>query len=131
MKEINVDRRKYVEAPIDGKNVVEESLLDSIFDGSQYLSNKFFSLGFVGGVPTMTEYHGNYLSIRKLRSGITSEWGREIIKRLTGESKNNIYYYETRQYLDERQAEPLIYTFFLSVNYLTVRFHYNVKVDED
>ena len=131
MKEINVDRRKYVEAPIDGKNVVEESLLDSIFDDSQYLSNKFFSLGFVGGVPTMTEYHGNYLSIRKLRSGITSEWGREIIKRLTGESKNNIYCYETKQYLDERQAEPLIYTFSLCMDYLTVRFHYNVKVDED
>lgn len=131
MKEINVDRRKYVEAPIDGKNVVEESLLDSIFDDSQYLSNKFFSLGFVGGVPTMTEYHGNYLSIRKLRSGITSEWGREIIKRLTGESKNYIYCYETKQYLDERQAEPLIYTFSLSIDYLTVRFHYNVKVDED
>lgn len=35
----------------------------------------------------MIEYHGNYLSIRKLRSWITSEWGREIVKRLTGESK--------------------------------------------
>lgn len=130
MKEINVDTREYIKAPIDGKNVVEESLLDSIFDDSQYLSNKF-SLGFVRGVPTMIEYNGNYLSIKKLCPWSTSEWGREIIKRLTGESKNNIYYYETKQYLDERQAEPLIYTFFLSVNYLTVRFHYNVKVDED
>lgn len=54
MKEINVDTRKYVKAPIDGKNVVEESLLDAIFDDSQYLSNKF-SLGFVGGEPTMIE----------------------------------------------------------------------------
>lgn len=130
MKEINVDTRKYIKAPIDGKNVFEESLLDSIFDDSQYLSNKF-SLGFVGGVPTMIEYHRNYLSIRKLRSWITSEWGREIVKRLTGESKNSIYYYDMKQYLDERQAEPLIYTFFLSTDYLTVRFHYNVKVDED
>lgn len=104
---------------------------DAIFDDSQYLTNKFFSLGFVGGAPTMIEYHRNYLSIRKLRSWITSEWGREIVKRLTGESKNSIYYYDTKQYLDERQAEPLIYTFFLSTDYLTVRFHYNVKVDED
>ena len=54
MKKINVDTRKYVKAPIDGKNVVEESLLDAIFDDSQYLSNKF-SLGLVGGVPTMIE----------------------------------------------------------------------------
>lgn len=130
MKEINVDTRKYIKAPIDGKNVVEESLLDSIFDDSQYLSNKF-SLGFVRGVPTMIEYNGNYLSIKKLRPWSTSEWGREIVKRLTGESKNSIYYYETKQYLDERQAEPLIYTFFLGIDYLTVRFHYNVKVDED
>lgn len=130
MKEINVDTRKYIKAPIDGKNVVKESLLDAIFDDSQYLSNKF-SLGFVSGVPTMIEYNGNYLSIKKLRPWGTSEWGREIVKRLTGESKNNIYRYETKQYLDERQAEPLIYTFFLSVDYLTVRFHYNVKVDED
>lgn len=130
MKEINVDTRKYVKAPIDGKNVVGESLLDAIFDDSQYLSNKF-SLGFVGGVPTMIEYNGNYLSIKKLRPWSTSEWGREIVKRLTDESKNNIYCYGTKQYLDESQAEPLIYTFFLGVDYLTVRFHYNVKVDED
>ena len=130
MKEINVDTRKYIKAPIDGKNVVEESLLDSIFDDSQYLSNKF-SLGFVRGIPTMIEYNGNYLSIKKLRPWSTSEWGREIVKRLTGESNNNIYCYETNQYLDERQAEPLIYTFFLGIDYLTVRFHYNVKLDED
>lgn len=130
MKKINVDTRKYIKAPIDGKNVVEESLLDAIFDDSQYLSNKF-SLGFVRGVPTMIEYNGNYLSIKKLRPWSTSDWGRDIVKRLTGESNNNIYCYETKQYLDERQAEPLIYTFFLSTDYLTVRFHYNVKVDED
>lgn len=55
----------------------------------------------------------------------------QIVKRLTGGSNNNIYCYETKQYLDERQAEPLIYTFFLGIDYLTVRFHYNVKVDED
>lgn len=130
MKEINVDTRKYIKAPIDGKNVVEESLLDSIFDDSQYLSNKF-SLGFVRGIPTMIEYNGNYLSIKKLRPWSTSEWGREIVKRLTGESNNNIYCYETKQYLDDLQSEPLIYTFFLGIDYLTVRFHYNVKVDED
>ena len=57
MKEINVDTREYIKALIDGKNVVEESLLDAIFDDSQYLTNKFFSLGFVGGAPTMIEYH--------------------------------------------------------------------------
>ena len=130
MKEINVDTRKYIKASIDEKNVVEESLLDSIFDDSQYLSNKF-SLGFVRCIPTMIEYNGNYLSIKKLRPWSTSEWGREIVKRLTGESNNNIYCYETKQYLDERQAEPLIYTFFLGIDYLTVRFHYTVKVDED
>ena len=130
MKEINVDTRKYIKAPIDGKNVVEESLLDSIFDDSQYLSNKF-SLGFVRGIPTMIEYNGNYLSIKKLRPWSTSEWCREIVKRLTGESNNNIYCYETKQYLDDIQSEPLIYTFFLGIDYLTVRFHYNVKVDED
>lgn len=130
MKEINVDTRKYIKAPIDGKNVVEESLLDSIFDDSQYLSNKF-SLGFVRGVPTMIEYNENYLSIKKLRPWSTSEWGREIVKRLTGESNNNICCYETKQYLDDLQSDPLIYTFFLGIDYLTVRFHYNVKVDED
>lgn len=45
MKKINVDTRKYIKAPIDGKNVVEESLLDAIFDDSQYLTNKFFFIG--------------------------------------------------------------------------------------
>ena len=45
MKEINVDTREYIKALIDGKNVVEESLLDAIFDDSQYLTNNFFFIG--------------------------------------------------------------------------------------
>lgn len=55
MKEINVDTREYIKALIDGKNVVEESLLDAIFDDSQYLTNKFFPLGFVGGASYLRE----------------------------------------------------------------------------
>lgn len=129
MKEINVDTRKYIKDPIDGKNVVEESLLDAIFDDSQYLSDKF-SLGFVGGIPTMTESRGNYISFKKMHNGNVTEWGNKIVKRLTGDNKTHISEYQTMQYLDESQAEPLIYTFFLGTSYLTVRFHYNVKVDE-
>ena len=127
MKEINVNPRRYVKAIIEGNDIVEKSLLDVIFD-KPYISNKFH-LGFVGDVPTMIEINGNYMSIRKLHRYDPVEWGREIVKRLTGYAENNINICHTTQYLEETMANPLIYTFFLGNDFLTVKLNYNMEMD--
>lgn len=129
MKEINVNPRRYVKAIIEGNDIVEKSILDVIFD-KPYISNKFH-LGFVGDVPTMIEINGNYMSIRKLHRYDPVEWGREIVKRLTGYAENNINIGHTTQYLEETMANPLIYTLFLGNYFLTVKLNYNVEVDTD
>ena len=127
MKEINVNPIRYVKAIIEGNDIVEKSLLDVIFD-KPYISNKFH-LGFVGDVPTMIEINGNYMSIRKLHRYDPVEWGREIVKRLTGYAENSINICHTTQYLEETMANNLIYTFFLGNDFLTVKLNYNVEID--
>ena len=127
MKEINVNPRRYVKAIIEGNDIIEKSVLDVIFD-KPYISNKFH-LGFVGDVPTMIEINGNYISIRKLHRYDTVEWGREIVKRLTGYAENNINICHATQYLEETMANNLIYTFFLGNDFLTVKLNYNVEID--
>lgn len=127
MKEINVNPRRYVKAIIEGNDIIEKSILDVIFD-KPYISNKFH-LGFVGDVPTMIEINGNYMSIRKLHCYDPVKWGREIVKRLTGYAENNINIGHTTQYLEETMASPLIYTFFIGNDFLTVKLNYNVEID--
>ena len=128
MKEINVNPRRYVKAIIEGNDIIEKSILDVIFD-KPYISNKFH-LGFVGDVPTMIEINENYMCIRKLHSYDPVEWGREIVKRLTGCAENNINIcHTTQQYLEETMANPLIYTFSLGNDFLTVKLNYNVEID--
>lgn len=129
MKEINVNPRRYVKAIIEGNDIVEKSILDVIFD-KPYISNNFH-LGFVGGVPTMIEINENYIHIRKLHRYDVVEWGKEIVKRLTGNAESDITICHTKQYLEETMANPLIYTFFLGSYFLSVKLNYNVKVDED
>lgn len=127
MKEINVNPRRYVKAIIEGNDIVEKSILDVIFD-KPYVSNRFH-LGFVGDVPTMIEINENHMYIRKLHRYDPLEWGREIIKRLTGKTESNIEFYHTKQYVEESMTNPLIYTFFLGNDFLTVRLNYNVELD--
>ena len=115
MKEINVNPRRYVKAIVEGNDIIEKSVLDVIFD-KPYISNKFH-LGFVGDVPTMIEINGNYISIRKLHRYDPVEWGREIVKRLTGYAENNINICHTTQYLEETMANNLIYTFSLETTF--------------
>ena len=127
MKEINVNPGRYVKAVIEGNDGVEKSILDVIF-GKPYISNKFH-LGFVGDVPAMMEINGNYMYIRKLHRHNPAEWGREMVKRLTGYAEDNINICHTTQYLEETMANPLICTFFPGNDFLTVRLNHNVEID--
>lgn len=66
MKEINIDTKTLVEAPIDDKNVMSDWLVDTLFDEQEYTGYGHEYMGFVGGYPTFLTFYDNKADIRFL-----------------------------------------------------------------
>lgn len=100
-------------APIDGKNVVEEALLEAIFDNSAFVSNKHDdSIGFINEWPASVHVAGNGLVLQNLSSSLHHIIVmRKAVERLTGDACNDISAHGTLAYLDDEEAIPLVYFF--------------------
>lgn len=78
---------KLTAAPIDGKNVVEEALLEAIFDNSAFVSNKHDdSIGFINEWPASVHVAGKRTRIAEPQSLTAShhhdaQGGREADRR--------------------------------------------------
>lgn len=104
---------KLTAAPIDGKNVVEEALLEAVFDNSAFVSNKHDdSIGFIDEWPASVHVAGNGLVLQNLSSSLHHIIVmRKAVERLTGDACNGINTYGTLAYLDDEEAIPLVYFF--------------------
>ena len=75
---------KLTAAPIDGKNVVEEALLEAVFDNSAFVSNKHEdSIGFINEWPASVHVAGNGLVLQFLTASHhrDAQGGREADRR--------------------------------------------------
>ena len=104
---------KLTAAPIDGKNVVEEALLEAIFDNSAFVSNKHDdSIGFIDEWPASVHVAGNGLVLQNLNPSLPHIiMMRKAVERLTGDACNDISAHGTLAYLDDEEAIPLVYFF--------------------
>ncbi len=140
MKEINIDVRKMTEAPIDNKNVMDDWLLDTLFD-EYYTFKGNEAVGFIGERPTYAEYHENFVRIRYLKKPLDivayDSWAKTIVKRLTFDSYNNDEPISsldiTRlQFLDNSHSDyssHLILTFIIYDDCVIVMFHWEIPKD--
>lgn len=119
---------KLTAAPIDGKNVMEEALLEAIFDNCAFVSNKHDdSIGFINECPASVYVAGNRLVLQNLSSSLPNiiVMPATAVERLTGDACNGINTYGTLAYLDDEEAIPLVYFFSVTpARSLVVRIFY-------
>lgn len=128
MKQIKISTSTLEPAPIDGKNVMEESVIDDIFDQADHLANGVGDyVGFIMSEPAYAVIIDNRVKISLISS---SKPFRilvvNIIKRLTGHNPGFIMPEDSRQYINEDEVHPLVYTFSWSRTTwsLSLRLHY-------
>lgn len=113
MKQIEISTSTLESAPIDGKNVMEESVIDDIFDQADHLTNRVGDyVGFIMGEPAYAVIIDNRVNISLIRSSKPFRISvASIIKRLTGHNPGFIMPDDSRQYINEDEVHPLVYTF--------------------
>lgn len=136
MKEIQIDTRNLIPAPLDDKNILVESIMNNLFDDEGYTFDKNEYMGFVGGWPTYAEHHGNFMRLRfvKPESDVDTivKWASAVIKHLTlgdGKDVHSDGGITKVQYIDDFECwgTPYIMTFTLSDDIITVTFHWDAE----
>ena len=139
MKEINIDTKNLIPAPLDDKNILVDSVMDSLFDNEEYTFEKNEYLGFVNSYPTYVEHHNNLMTILLAKpindASSKNAWASGVIEKLTlGQYKDvEIEFNEVKcQYIDESDyvVVPFIMSFTMYKSKISVRFHWNAKKNE-
>lgn len=139
MKRISIDRSEYLEAPIDDKNVLSDSLIESLFDDNNYAWERNEAMGFINGFPCLARYGGNKLSVRYVgytSPGTDTFWAMTVVERITGAT----YDWKTEEHLlchsvtllDDETSEgvrecQLISGFEFTDDLVETRFYWNLK----
>jgi len=136
MKEINIDTRKLMKAPIDDKNVMSDWLTDALFDNEEYTFNKNEYLGFVSGFPTFMSYRDNVVEMRFLKLPKSADdrcaWRGTIIERLTDVAYDELWclgFTFHIQFIDDKACDSdgvHVLTFDAVDDFVSIKFHWNV-----
>ena len=99
MKQIEVNITELIPAFIDDKNVMSDWVVESLFDGGNYVWDKNEAMGFIGGFPSFASYGGRVLVVRMIKRGVLSSeewsfneiatWHSTIVEHLTGNEYKN------------------------------------------
>lgn len=135
MKEINIDIKNLMPAHIDDKNILVDSVMNTLFDDETYVFDKNEYMGFVEGFPTYVEHDDNKITVKY--AGLASEdfdftyWDSAIIEKLTlGERKelDKSGAPQRVQYIDDTPGvdTPYIMTFGICRDIVLVVFNWNM-----
>lgn len=141
MKQIKVNLCKYLEAPIDDKNVMSDSIIESLFDDGNYVWDRNEAVGFISGYPSYACYSGNRLKIKRFSSDTFEgweDWAKSIIERVTGSEfkekikcNNDKGYFNVNLLDNETNKEykelQLITSFFAFRSIVCADFYWNQK----
>lgn len=137
MKQIQINEKELIEAPIDEINVLVDSIMESLFDEADYALEGRESVGFVGGNATYAKYRGNEIEIKLIgdypNEGIRDIWCRSIVDKFTEVwLKEDLDDKKTIMFLDDETnknypEEQLIYVFVIEKDIMKIRFYWNNK----
>lgn len=134
MKRVTIDTSGLMKAPIDQKNVLEDALLDNLFDREYFTWEPEFreAVGFIGSFATFAYYHDNVCELSFLRQSPrdlrADDWCYNIVERLTGDKHADCsnQYPLVFQYLDNDNDMVVTITFYN--HSAKVEFHFNVAI---
>lgn len=132
MKEIKIDIEKLARMPkadIDDKDLLSDSLLDSLFGYQSYDWERNEALGFIAGYPTYVNYYSgsiaevSFIIPYMKKKEAVSAWKRQVVENLTGIENADV----ERKYFDVLcEDRDLVYSFNVFERSLLIVFrHYD------
>lgn len=136
---------QYIKAPIDDKNVLSDSIVDSLFDDGNYVWEKDEAVGFVSGVCTYLRFYKinsicEFLDIFICGAGMAKpedvdKWKKGVIEGITGGEftegfdpiHNEWFHFLIDDVNKEMPEEQLIASFLCLGTRMNVSFCWNKK----
>lgn len=113
-------------APIDQTNVMEDSLLDLLFDGSRYVQENHKAVGFIYGLPSLTSVYDNCLTVTLIPNDCPEEevdaWALQVVNSFSIQRLDDVRKFEYVSLFNFNDG--LVCTYMVTRGVVELQFHF-------
>lgn len=113
-------------APIDQTNVMEDSLLDLLFDGSRYVQENHKAVGFIYGLPSLTSVYDNCLTVTLIPNNCPEEevdaWVLQVVNSFSIQRLDDVRKFEYVSLFNFNDG--LVCTYMVTRGVVELQFHF-------
>lgn len=113
-------------APIDQTNVMEDSLLDLLFDGSRYVQENHKAVGFIYGLPSLTSVYDNCLAVSLIPNNSleeeVDEWAVSVVNSFSIQRLDDVRKFEYVSLFNFNDG--LVCTYMVTRGVVELQFHF-------
>lgn len=115
-------------APIDQTNVMEDSLLDLLFDGSRYVQENHKAVGFIYGLPSLTSVYDNCLAVSLIPNNSleeeVDEWAVSVVNSFNVQCLDEVRKFEYVSLFNFNFVDGLVCTYIVTRGVVEFQFHF-------
>lgn len=113
-------------APVDQTNVLEDRILDLLFDGSRYVQENHKAVGFIYSLPTLTSVYDNCLAVSLIPNNSpeeeVDEWAVQVVNSFTIQRLDDVRKFEYVSLFNFNDG--LVCTYMVTRGVVELQFHF-------
>ena len=113
-------------APIDQTNVMEDKLLDLLFDGSRYIQEGHKAVGFINNLPSIVSVYDNCLAVSLIPNNSpeeeVDEWAVRVVNSFSTKRLDEVRKFEYVSLFNFNDG--LVCTYMVTRGVVELQFHF-------
>lgn len=115
-------------SPIDQTNVLEDRILDLLFDGSRYIQENHKAVGFIYSLPTLTSVYDNCLTVTLIPNNCPEEevdaWALQVVNSINVQCLDEVRKFEYVSLFNFNFVDGLVCTYIVTRGVVEFQFHF-------
>lgn len=113
-------------APVDQTNVLEDRILDLLFDGSRYVQENHKAVGFINSLPSIVSFYDNCLAVSLIPNNSpeeeVDEWAVRVVNSFSIQRLDDVRKFEYVSLFNFN--EGLVCTYMVTRGVVELQFHF-------
>lgn len=115
-------------APVDHTNVLEDRILDLLFDGGRYVKENHKAVGFIYSLPTIVSVYDNCLTVTLIPNNCPEEevdtWALQVVNSINVQCLDEVRKFEYVTIFNFNFVDWLVCTYIVTRGVVEFQFHF-------
>lgn len=115
-------------APVDQTNVIEDRILDLLFDNSRYVQENHKAVGFIHSLPSLTSVYDNCLTVTLIPNNCPEDevdaWALRVVNSISVKCLDEVRRFEYVSLFNFNFVDGLVCTYMVTRGVVEFQFHF-------